>query len=98
MSFKLVVTQRVYVQLTSALDWYANYAPGHEKKLLRDFDKALLFIEKNPLKCQVRYEDIRICFLSTYKFGIHYFLDKETIYILGFFHQHQTDESWELKS
>ncbi len=94
MSFTLVITSRVHIQLINALEWYKQNAPGHEKKLLKDFDGALSFIEKNPLKCQIRYDDIRIRFLSNYKFGIHYFVKNRTIYILGFFHQHQTDESW----
>lgn len=97
MSFTVVVTKRVHTQLVNALDWYAEHAPEHQKKLLKAFDKALSFIQKNPLKCQVRYDDVRICFLGIYKFGIHYLIEKDTIFILGFFHQHQTDENWYLE-
>ena len=96
MSYKLVLTKRVHEQLVNTLDWYAEHAKGHEIKLLKSFDNALSFIEKNPLKCQVRYDDIRIYFMDTYQFGIHYFLDKQTIYILGLFHQHQSDDSWKI--
>lgn len=97
MSYTILVTKGVHTQLVNALEWYAEHAHGHEKKLLKAFDNALSFIEKNPLKCQLRYDDVRICFLEVYKFGIHYSLERKTIYILGFFHQHQTNENWELE-
>lgn len=97
MSYNIVVTKRVYNQLVNAVDWYVENAPGHEKRLLKDFDRTLSFIQKNPIKCQIRYDDIRICFLDTYKFGIHYQVQRKTIYILGFFHQHQTNENWKFE-
>lgn len=98
MNFDLVLTKRVHNQLVEVLDWYFENAKGHEIKILKSFDKSLLSIKKNPYKCQIRYDNVRIYFIESYKFGIHYTIEKQTIFILGFFHQHQADSHWILKS
>lgn len=96
MSYSLILTRRVNLQIVQAVEWYREHAPGHESKLLKAIDSTLKYIQKNPLKYQVRYDDVRIKFLKTYKFGIHYYIDLDNIYILGFFHQNQNDEKWKL--
>ena len=98
MSYHLFLTGRANKQIVQALDWYKEQAPGHEVKLLKAIELAFKNIQKNPLKYQVRYDDVRIKFLKTYKFGIHYSLNQKTIFLLGFFHQSQNDDNWAHRS
>ncbi len=46
MSYTVIVTQRAYLQLSTALEWYLKNATGHEKKLLKTFDKSIISIAK----------------------------------------------------
>lgn len=96
MTYTINLTKRANNQINQALEWYAENTKGNEIKLLKAIDSALTFVQSNPFKSQIRYDDIRIKFLKGFKFGFHYFVVDETIYILGFFHQKQNTLNWKM--
>ena len=53
------------------------------------------YIKKNPMKCQVQYgDDVRVKFLKSPKFGIHYIIRNKHIYVVGIFHTNQDSDNW----
>jgi len=41
------------------------------------------FIQKSPLKCQLKYKNIRIKFLKKLDVGINYIIENQTVIILA---------------
>lgn len=50
--------------------------------------------KNNPLKCQLRYREVRVKFLKKFDFGIHYIIENETVFVLAIFHTCQNNEDW----
>lgn len=94
MTYSLVVSDRAIQLIAKAAQWFFEQSPGLETKFLIELDMGMEFIQKHPLKCQVRYKDIRIKFLKKFDFGIHYIIENETVFVLNIFHTSQNSEEW----
>lgn len=94
MKYNLFVSKKALNQITKAAIWFDEQQAGLDVLFLNEIDKNFLFIEKNPLKCQVRYKEVRIRFLKKFDFGIHYLLEEKNIFILAVFHTSQSDKKW----
>lgn len=58
------------------------------------FDNAVISIQSNPLKTQVRYNDTRVFFLKKFPYGIHFQVNDSVILIVAIFHTSQDPEKW----
>lgn len=94
MKYSLSISDKTKTQIINAIEWYEELVPKSQDKFLKLISKSIDYINKNPFKCQVRYKNIRIQFLKTPKFGIHYFIEENHIYVIGFFHTNQDSEKW----
>lgn len=94
MIYSLVVSDRAILQIDKAASWFFEQTPGLETKFLIDLDKGMDYIQKHPLKCQLRYKDVRIKFLKKFDFGIHYIIENETVFVLTVFHTSQNSDDW----
>lgn len=94
MSYTISIVHRATIHLTKSIDWCLEQNSGLEIRFLKSLDSAVQYIQKNPLKSQVRYKDIRIKFLKNPKFGVHYVIRDKHIYIIGIFHTNQNSENW----
>ena len=94
MKANLFLSKKAIRQIEKASNWFNEQQPGLDKIFLTELDKNILYIEKNPLKSQVRYKEVRIRFFKKFDFGIHYIIDKKIIFILAVFHTSQSDKKW----
>jgi plasmid stabilization system protein ParE len=94
MIYSLVVSDRAILQIDKAASWFFEQTPRLETKFLIELDKAMDYIRKHPLKCQVRHKTIRIKFLKKFDFGIHYIIENQTVFVLTVFHTSQNSEDW----
>lgn len=94
MSFEVVVSERAQFHIQKAASWFFEQTPGLEVKFLQELDKSIDYIGKHPLKCQVRYREVRIKFLRKFDFGIHYLFETNTVFILAVFHTSQNSDDW----
>lgn len=90
----LVISDRAQLQIDKAAQWFFEQIPGLEIKFLLELDKAMDYIQKHPLKSQLRYRDVRIKFLKKFDFGIHYIIENQTVFVLTVFHTSQNSEDW----
>ncbi len=51
-------------------------------------------IQKNPLKIQIRYEQIRVSFLKKFPYGIHFNVTENIILIIAVFHTAVDPKKW----
>lgn len=94
MKYELVLSERSLFQIEKIAKWFSDQKEGLEIEFLLELDSNLNYIQKNPLKCQIRYRFIRIKFLKKFQFGIHYIIENNTVFILNIFHTSQSDENW----
>lgn len=94
MTYTISLVHRANIHLVKAIEWCENESPGLELKFLKLLDSNIKYIQKNPLKSQIRYGEVRIKFFKDLKFGIHYILRKNHIFIVGIFHTNQDSENW----
>lgn len=95
MSYTISSTHRANIQLEKAIVWCGEQSTGLDVEFIKSLDSAMKYIQKNPLKCQIRYNDeVRIKFLKHPKFAIHYIIRSKHIYVVGIFHTNQNSENW----
>ena len=94
MKYHLFLSKKAIKQIKHACDWYKEQQLGLDILFLTELDKNILYVEKNPLKSQVRYKEVRIRFLKKFDFGIHYILEEKNIFVLAVFHTSQSDKKW----
>ena len=71
MKYALLVSDNAKQQIERISWWFLEQASGLEIKFLHELFNAMEFIHKNPLKCQLRYKNVRVKFLKKFDFGIH---------------------------
>lgn len=94
MKYALVVSDNAKQQIERMSRWFLEQAPGLEKKFLQELFNSMDFIHKNPLKCQLRYKNVRVKFLKKFDFGIHYIIENQTLFVLAVFHMRQNSDNW----
>ena len=83
--------------LSDASKWYEKQQRGLGKRFLNEIKEAIDVICENPAGFQVRYDDYRICFTTTFPYGIHYqyIANKNEVHIMAVFHTSLNPQSWE---
>jgi plasmid stabilization system protein ParE len=94
MNFSLVVSDRAIQQIEKAASWFFEQSPGLEVKFIKEIERGMNFIQKNPLKCQFRYKNVRVNFMKKFDFGIHYIIENNTVFVLCVFHTSQNSDDW----
>ncbi len=86
MKYTVVFREGSLEDYKSGIDYYETISIELTDRFEQDFKAKLEEIEENPLHYQIRYRKIRIAFLDIFPFGIHFILEKHTIYVLKILH------------
>lgn len=97
MKVKKQVAEIVKQDLKEAAIWYNKGKRGLGNLFLKQIDKEVKQIIKNPLAYEIRYSDIRIAFIKRFPYGIHfeYLQIENQINILAVLHTSRNPEIWE---
>ena len=82
-NFKIIADPRVKLDLQEAVDFLESKQKGLSKKFLDDYKIALKKLEINPY-FQVRYKEISCLPLKTFKYMLHFKLDKKDLTVTVF--------------
>ena len=94
MSFKILLVHRANIHIVQAIEWCSKQEKDLEIRFLKSLDKSIIYIQNNPFKSQIRYKNVRVKFMRNPKFGVHYVIDGQTIFIIGVFHTSQDSTKW----
>jgi plasmid stabilization system protein ParE len=77
--------------IKGAKEWYKSQKDGLEKRFIHDIKASIIRLQKNPLKYEVRYRNIRIAYPDVFPYAIHFYIDelKNRIVIIAITHQHR---------
>jgi plasmid stabilization system protein ParE len=89
MAFKIVIKPKAEKELLEALDWYNTKNINLAAELYNEISIVLDTIKENPNLFQKRYKTIRITFTKKFKYGIHYTLENNIIFVHAILHTSQ---------
>ena len=94
MSHTLDISEAAEKDLRDAFLWYEKESPGLGDKFEKQIDSAIQYIQKNPLKVQVKYKDVRVDFIKKFPFGIHFTVSEKIITVIAVFHTAENPDKW----
>lgn len=86
MVYKIILKPEAEKELLEALDWYDTKKEGLGVLLYNEISEVLNHIQNNPKHFQKVYRKIRISFTTQFRYGVHYTIEKNTIYIHAILH------------
>ncbi len=86
MVHKLIIKPGAEQDLREALEWYKKERSGLEVELYRKVTEVFEDIAKNPEQYQKRYRNIRIRYTRKFKYGVHYTIEDDMIYVHAILH------------
>lgn len=94
MSFDVLISEAAEADIRDAFIWYYNETPNTALEFETEVKEQINRIAANPNKYQVKYAEVRVSYLRTFPYGIHYRLNRKTILISGVFHTSQSPRNW----
>jgi toxin ParE1/3/4 len=92
--YSLSIAEAAENDIREAFLWYEKQKEGLGKRFEERINKAVESIQRNPVKTQIRYNNVRIFFLAKFPFGIHFQVIENHILIVAVFHTSQDPEKW----
>lgn len=89
MKYKIIVKPKAEKELQKALNWYDDQKDGLGIELYIEIADIIDRIKENPNYFQKRYRNFRISFTKKFRYGIHYIVEEEIIYIHAILHTSQ---------
>ncbi|MDZ7848604.1 MAG: type II toxin-antitoxin system RelE/ParE family toxin [Owenweeksia sp.] len=93
MAYKLVLKPGAENDLLEAIEWHEQQATeGLEVHFYEEVSKVLDDIARYPEHFQKRYREVRIRFTTRFRYGIHYTLEANTVYVHAIYHTSRRPE------
>lgn len=93
-TYTLVISRAALNDILDAQSWYEKQRKG----LSLDFELCLEGgyedVLSNPVGFQIKYKTIRVKYISRFPYGIHYLIERDTIFVLGVFHTGKNPKKW----
>lgn len=96
MRAKIIFSPFVKDDLKNGKDWYNKIDKKLASRFLNEYRENINFISENPSSKEIRYGNLRISYLTSFPFGIHYeFIENEnTITVYSVFHTSRNPKIW----
>ncbi len=92
MNYKIVIIEEAKIDYRKSFLWYKNIHPKLAVRFNNSFKESIAIIKKDPLLFQIKYDKIRILFLKTFPYAIHYSIYEDCIVIKSIFHTSRDSE------
>jgi hypothetical protein len=92
MSYKIVIIEEAKTDYRKSLLWYKNIHLKLAVRFNNSFKESIAIIKKDPLLFQIKYDEIRVIFLKTFPYAIHYSIYEDCIVIKSIFHTSRDSE------
>jgi len=86
MVYRIIVKPEAEQELREALEWYDEQREGLGSELYNEVLEVMERIENDPQHFQKRYKDFRISFTKRFRYGIHFIVEGQIIYIHAILH------------
>jgi len=86
MPHKLIVKPEAELELIEAIEWHEEQFTGLGSRLFQEFNEVFNEIATNPEYYQKKYRNVRIRYTYKFNYGVHYTVEKETVYVHAILH------------
>jgi len=86
MSYSIEITEIAEQEIIEINNWYKAKQVNLANRFELNFKNTIQQIQTNPFTFQKRYLEVRIVFIKTFPFGIHYIVNDKIIVILSVYH------------
>ena len=76
------------------VDYYDEINKNISDVFLEELFTNLDHIRSNPFAFQKKYKNIRVCYLKSFSFGIHYRVIEKVIEVLAVLHTSRNPDMW----
>ncbi|MBS1486559.1 MAG: type II toxin-antitoxin system RelE/ParE family toxin [Bacteroidetes bacterium] len=94
MTYEFVISTEAKQDIENAYAWYELRKDGLGYVFESNLEKAIESIKENPFAYQIKYDQVRVCFVSQFPFGLHYFIDGEMVRLVAVFHASRDPQKW----
>lgn len=92
MIYKVVIIEEAKLDYKKSLFFYKDIHPKLAVRFNDSFKKSLETIKQNPLLFQIRYDNVRIIFLKSFPYALHYSIYENCVVIKSIFHTSRDSE------
>ena len=89
MVYKIIVKPKAEEDFIKAIEYYNEKRENLGSTLFFEISSIIERIKENPELFQKKYKDFRISFTKKFKYGIHFTIEKESIFIHAVLHTSQ---------
>jgi hypothetical protein len=95
MAYKVIASSKSELDTAKAIEYYKEIRIELAREFLKDLRATKNYLVKHPKKIQVRYANIRVAFLETFPYGIHFRLQDKTITIISILGTAENPKKWD---
>lgn len=92
MNYKIEIVKEAKSDYRESLIWYKDIHPNLAMRFNDSFKRNISILKNDPLSFQIRYDNIRIIFLKTFPYAIHYSVYNNKIIIKSIFYTSRDSE------
>ncbi len=92
MSYQFLILEEALLDIEDAIEFYDTFQA--QQKFVRKLRDGLKYVAENPLHLAVKYNNVRIYNLRSYKHQIHYRIVKEQIQVIAVFYGTSSPKTW----
>jgi plasmid stabilization system protein ParE len=95
MVYKIISTSSTEQDISQAVEWYISINKPLAREFLKELRLCKTYLQKHPKKIEIKYQNVRIAYLKTFPYGIHFQLKENEILILAVFHTSENPNKWD---
>ncbi len=95
MIYDIFLSGAAVADIERSVEWYENQRKGLGYEFELCVEAGITFLQRNPLVCQKKYNNIRAKYIKRFPYGLYYEIDESTVKIIGVFHMKQNPLQWE---
>lgn len=93
-NFKIVSSPLAKNDARRIAKYYEAKSSGLGKRFLKEVSKEQKQLKSDPKAFQIRYDDVRILFLKSFPYGLHYIIKENQVRITSIYGTSQDSEGW----
>ena len=95
--YQLSVRILAQKDIQEIVDYYEEHAPTIVDRFLNSLYAEFDRIQTNPQISQKKYKQTSVSYVKGFPYGIHFFVQKNTIHILAILHTGRNPQIWETR-
>ena len=94
MGYNIIIASVAELDIQAAHKDYNKKLEGLGDEFENEINQSIHYIEQEAQTIQVRYDNIRICFLKRFPFGIHFQMTENNVLIVGIYAMKDNPNKW----